>query len=180
VVSKIICSNQNNLRPNEKVDVFSISASNLINTIKENYAAKVIINVRSSVNVAGIASDIRVGAKWVREVIGSCDKLLYLIKSDRCGLGYLHKFVKEFNNLLDPPEVIYILNQQRFNKNGQEIQIEFKRLIQDSKYFIVPDCANLPLLNSALPPRFAFLGASSLQKQIEKMSSQILGEKPYH
>jgi hypothetical protein len=173
--AKIICSNQNNLRPNDKVDVLSIDASNLVSALKKNYLAKIIIDAGSAINVAGIASDRRVGAKWAREVIGSCDKLLYVIKSDRCGLTYLHKFVKEFNNLLDPPEVIYILNQQRFNKNGQEIQIEFKRLIQDSRFFIVPFVENLPVLKSAFHPRFAFLGVSGFQKQIEKMSSYLLG-----
>ena len=173
--AKIICSNQNNLRPNDKVDVLSIDPSDLASALKRNYPAKIIIDAGSAINVAGIASDRRVGAKWAREVIGSCDKLLYVIKSDSCGLAYLHKFIKEFNNLLDPPEVIYILNQQRFNKNGQEIQIEFKRLIQDSRFFIVPFVGNLPALNSALPPRFAFLGVSGFQKQIEKMSSYLLG-----
>jgi len=173
--AKIICSNLNNLRPNDKVDVLSIDASNLASALNKNYPAKIIIDAGSAINVAGIASDRRVGAKWAREVIGSCDKLLYVIKSDSCGLAYLHKFIKEFNNLLDPPEVIYILNQQRFNKNGQEIQIEFKRLIQDSRFFIVPFVGNLPALNSALPPRFAFLGVSGFQKQIEKMSSYLLG-----
>jgi len=173
--AKIICSNQNNLRPNDKVDVLNIDASNLASALNKNYPARIIIDAGSAINVAGIASDRRVGAKWAREVIGSCDKLLYVIKSDSCGLAYLQKFIKEVNNLLDPPEVIYILNQQRFNKNGQEIQIEFKRLIQDSRFFIVPFVGNLPALNSALPPRFAFLGVSGFQKQIEKMSSYLLG-----
>jgi len=173
--AKIICSNLNNLRPNDKVDVLNIDASNLASALNKNYPARIIIDAGSAINVAGIASDRRVGAKWAREVIGSCDKLLYVIKSDSCGLAYLHKFIKEFNNLLDPPEVIYILNQQRFNKNGQEIQIEFKRLIQDSRFFIVPFVGNLPALNSALPPRLAFLAVSGFQKQIEKMSSYLLG-----
>jgi hypothetical protein len=157
---KIICSNQNNFRPNNKVDVLSISPNNLTRTIKDNLAAKIIIDAGSSINIARTASDRRFGAMWISEVIGSCDKLLYVIKSDICGLKYLKSFVKDFKNLLDPPKVICILNQQQFNRNGQEIQIEFKGLIQDSKYFIVPFSTNLPALNSALPPRFAFLGAS--------------------
>lgn len=172
--AKVIYSTHHNLRPQDLKNTLSISPDNLVINLKNNILNKVIIDAGSTVNLFGTISDRRVGAKWIREVIGSCSKLIYLIRSDVCGLRYLESFVRDTKNLLDPPELIYVLNQQRFTKDGQGIQIEFKRVIQDSKFFILPYAAKLPPIESIQPSKIPLLGAAGLQKQIAKMASELL------
>lgn len=54
------------------------------------------------------------------------------------GMTYLSEFVSDFNKVINPPKILYVLNQQRFDRKGEVIQGKFLELIGSQNHVQVP------------------------------------------
>ena len=108
----------------------------------------------------------------MKEVVGTSRQLLYVAKSNDLGIEYLTKFVSDSENLIDPPEIIFILNQQKFDRSGQEMQTKFRTLINGSRYFILPFTNRLTQEVPLKGIKTSYWRANSYQKQIAKIGAQ--------
>jgi hypothetical protein len=152
----------------------SPGVSTLSEGIKSLNSNKIFIDSGSTINLTNTFSDRRVNSRWLKEVVGTCSQLLYVAKSDDLGIEYLAKFVSDLENLIDPPEITFILNQQKFDRSGQELQTRFRNLINGSRYFILPFTNRLTQEIPLKGIKTSYWRANSYQKQIAKIGAQWL------
>jgi hypothetical protein len=170
----IICSTTQNLRPELTSQVLRISPDNLLHILKTNIQTKCIIDSGPTISLTRNSVDRRANARWEREIVASCSKIIYIIKADLNGLKYLERFIGDFVNVINPPQIIYVLNQQRFNKQGQRVQQDFKSMVQGSTSFVLPFSLHLLNSYSIQSTKRPLWHGNSFQKQIAKMSAQLL------
>lgn len=169
----VIAASQHNLRPKGSAKTLVISLDALSENIKALNTKKIIIDSGSTINLTSTFSDRRSNSRWLKEVLGTCSQLFYVAKADDLGIEYLANFVNDLKNLIDSPEITFILNQQKFDRSGQEIQARFRSLIKGSSYFILPFTNRL---NQEVPlksMRSTYWRANSYQKQIAKIGAQL-------
>lgn len=176
----LVCSSHQNLRPLGNAIVKNISPENIIPSLKDNLNNQILIDAGSSVNLTSTLSDRRVGARWLREVVGSSSQLIYVVKSNTQGINYLTEFMKDFSNLINPPSITVILNQQRFDRSSQEIQSSFKKLMGGYSNFVLPFNSRIEVDSSSKQVRSSIWGMNSFQKQLAKIAAQVGKKKLYH
>jgi hypothetical protein len=64
-------------------------------------------------------SDRRSTGQLLNWALNSSSKIIYVIKPDEGGVNYLTSFLNDYQNLISPPPLICILNQQRFNAKAE-------------------------------------------------------------
>ncbi len=170
----VIAANHHNLRPKSSAKTIIISFDALSEGIKSLNSNKIFIDSGSTINLTNTFSDRRVNSRWLKEVVGTCSQLLYVAKSDDLGIEYLAKFVSDLENLIDPPEITFILNQQKFDRSGQELQTRFRNLINGSRYYILPFTNRLTQEIPLKGIKTSYWRANSYQKQIAKIGAQWL------
>jgi hypothetical protein len=170
----VIAASHHNLRPKSSAKTLIITLEALTESIKSLNSTRILIDSGSAINLTSTFSDRRVNSRWLKEVVGTCSQLFYVAKSDDLGIEYLAKFVSDLENLIDPPEITFILNQQRFDRSGQEMQTRFRSLINGSRYFILPFTNRLAQEVSRKNMKTSYWRANSYQKQIAKIGAQLL------
>jgi hypothetical protein len=60
------------------------------------------------------------------------------VKANDNGMIYLSEFVSDFKKVINPPKILYVLNQQRFDRKGEVIQAKFLELIDSQIHVQVP------------------------------------------
>ena len=83
-------------------------------------------------------SDRRFSGQLLNWALNSSAKLIYVLKPDENGIASLSQFQNDYQNLISPPPVIYILNQQRFNAKARLINNQFLSLVVGHQYFQIP------------------------------------------
>lgn len=174
VSGEVIAASHHNLRPKSNTKVLNSSPDTLTEDIKSSQAVKIIVDAGSTLNLTSAFSDRRLNSKWLRYVVGSCSTLFYVVKSDDFGIEYLTTFLTDFDNLINPPKIVFILNQQKFDRPSQEIQSKFRSLLNEPRKFFLPytNCLSqdFSLKSSIISP----WRANSYRKQIAKIGSQVL------
>lgn len=170
----ILTASHHNLRPNSKTRVVFTSPENLGESIKSVMGNRIIIDSGATINLTSTLVDRRLNSRWLKEVIGTANQLFYIIKSDNIGISYLDSFVSDFKNLINPPEITYILNQQKFDRISQENQNRFRSLIAGSRNFILPYANRLTLARPVKRSETSNWRTNSYQKQIAKIGAQLL------
>jgi hypothetical protein len=170
----VIAASHHNLRPKSSAKTLIISLDALSESIKSFNSSKIFIDSGSTINLTNTFSDRRVNSRWLKEVVGTSRQLLYVAKSNDLGIEYLTKFVSDLENLIDPPEITFILNQQKFDRSGQEMQTKFRNLINGSRYFILPFTNRLTQEVPLKGIKTSYWRANSYQKQIAKIGTQLL------
>jgi MinD-like ATPase involved in chromosome partitioning or flagellar assembly len=176
----VVCSSHQNLRPFGNVIVKNISPENIIPILKDNSNDQILVDAGSSINLTSTLSDRRVGARWLREVVESSSQLIYVVKSNTQGINYLTEFIKDFSNLINPPSITVILNQQRFDRSSQEIQSSFKELMSGYSNFVLPFTSRIEVDSSSKQGKSSIWGMNSFQKQLAKIAAQVGKKKLYH
>ena len=176
----VVCSSHQNLRPFGNSIVRNISPENIIPVLKDNSNNQILVDAGSSINLTSTLSDRRVGARWLREVVGSSSQLIYVVKSNTQGINYLTEFMKDFSNLINPPSITVILNQQRFDRSSQEIQSSFKELMGGYSNFVLPFNSRIEVDSSSKQGKSSIWGMNSFQKQLAKIAAQVGKKKLYH
>lgn len=176
----VVCSSHQNLRPFCNTIVKKISPENIIPILKDNSNNQILIDAGSSINLTSTLSDRRAGARWFREVVGSSSQLIYVVKSNTLGIEYLSEFMKDFSNLINPPVMTAILNQQRFDRSSQEIQSRFKKLLDGYSNFVLPYTSRIEVDSSNNQGRSSIWEINSFQKQVAKIAAHVGKKKLYH
>lgn len=169
----LITSNHHNLRPLGLSKVNQIPASELGKTLEEFGKDQLIIDGGSTTSLTKILADRRVNAQWLSQSISCSRYLVYIVKSGDNGMIYLSEFISDFNNLINAPMLICVLNQQRFDRYGQVIQKRFNDLASSYPMFALPyDFGAIRAVNSP-QSKFKFWRNSAFSNQIAKIGNHL-------
>lgn len=169
----LITSSHHNLRPLGLSKVNQISASQLGKMIEECGKDQLIIDGGSTTSLTKTLADRRVSAQWLSQSISCSRYLVYVVKSEENGITYLSEFINDFNNLISTPNLICVLNQQRFDRYGQIIQKRFTDLATSYPIFALPyDIRAIRAMN--LPQsKYYFWRSSAFSNQITKIGNHL-------
>ena len=171
--ASLITSNHHNLRPLGLSKVNQIPASELGKTLEEFGKDQLIIDGGSTTSLTKILADRRVNAQWLSQSISCSRYLVYIVKSGDNGMIYLSEFISDFNNLINAPMLICVLNQQRFDRYGQVIQKRFNDLASSYPMFALPyDFGAIRAVNSP-QSKFKFWRNSAFSNQIAKIGNHM-------
>ena len=171
--ASLITSNHHNLRPLGLSKVNQIPASELGKTLEEFGKDQLIIDGGSTTSLTKILADRRVNAQWLSQSISCSRYLVYIVKSGDNGMIYLSEFISDFNNLINAPMLICVLNQQRFDRYGQVIQKRFNDLASSYPMFALPyDFGAIRAVNSP-QSKFKFWRNSAFSNQIAKIGNHL-------
>ena len=171
--ASLITSNHHNLRPLGLSKVNQIPASELGKTLEEFGKDQLIIDGGSTTSLTKILADRRVNAQWLSQSISCSRYLVYIVKSGDNGMIYLSEFISDFNNLINAPMLICVLNQQRFDRYGQVIQKRFNDLASSYPMFALPyDIGAIRAMNSP-QSKFKFWRNSAFSNQIAKIGNHM-------
>lgn len=169
----LITSNHHNLRPLGLSNVNQIPASELGKTLEEFGKDQLIIDGGSTTSLTKILADRRVNAQWLSQSISCSRYLVYIVKSGDNGMIYLSEFISDFNNLINAPMLICVLNQQRFDRYGQVIQKRFNDLASSYPIFALPyDIGAIRAMNSP-QSKYKFWRNSAFSNQIAKIGNHL-------
>ena len=169
----LITSNHHNLRPLGLSKVNQIPASELGKTLEEFGKDQLIIDGGSTTSLTKILADRRVNAQWLSQSISCSRCLVYIVKSGDNGMIYLSEFISDFNNLINAPMLICVLNQQRFDRYGQVIQKRFSDLASSYPIFALPyDIGAIRAMNSP-QSKYKFWRNSAFSNQIAKIGNHL-------
>ena len=171
--ASLITSNHHNLRPLGLSKVNQIPASELGKTLEEFGKDQLIIDGGSTTSLTKILADRRVNAQWLSQSISCSRYLVYIVKSGDNGMIYLSEFISDFNNLINAPMLICVLNQQRFDRYGQVIQKRFSDLASSYPIFALPyDIGAIRAMNSP-QSKYKFWRNSAFSNQIAKIGNHL-------
>lgn len=171
--ASLITSNHHNLRPLGLSKVNQIPASELGKTLEEFGKDQLIIDGGSTTSLTKILADRRVNAQWLSQSISCSRYLVYVVKSGDNGMIYLSEFISDFNNLINAPMLICVLNQQRFDRYGQVIQKRFSDLASSYPIFALPyDIGAIRAMNSP-QSKYKFWRNSAFSNQIAKIGNHL-------
>ena len=136
--ARVIAPTHHNLRPFTPAQVDVISASQLDKTLSDIGSDPVVIDAGASINLTKILSDRRASALWLSQSLICAKSIIYVAKANDNGMSYLSEFVSDFKKVLNPPKILYVLNQQRFDRKGEVIQSKFLELIGSQVHVQVP------------------------------------------
>ena len=171
--ASLITSNHHNLRPLGLSKVNQIPASELGKTLEEFGKDQLIIDGGSTTSLTKMLADRRVNAQWLSQSINCSRYLVYIVKSGENGMTYLSEFISDFNNLINAPMLICVLNQQRFDRYGQVIQKRFNDLASSYPMFALPyDIGAIRAMNSP-QSKFKFWRNSAFSNQIAKIGNHL-------
>ena len=169
----LITLNHHNLRPLGLSKVNQIPASELGKTLEKFGKDQLIIDGGSTTSLTKILADRRVNAQWLSQSISCSRYLVYIVKSGDNGMIYLSEFISDFNNLINAPMLICVLNQQRFDRYGQVIQKRFNDLASSYPMFALPyDFGAIRAVNSP-QSKFKFWRNSAFSNQIAKIGNHL-------
>jgi hypothetical protein len=97
-----------------------------------------ILDAGSTSALTSSLSDRRTSGQLLNWALNSSAKLLYVLKADENGIYQLSRFMTDYQNLIAPPPVVYILNHQRFDSKARLLNTQFKSLMMDKSYFQIP------------------------------------------
>ena len=150
-----------------------IPASQLGKKIESFSQDQLIIDGGSTTSLTKTLADRRVNAQWLSQSISCSRYLVYIVKSGDNGMIYLSEFINDFNNLINAPMLICVLNQQRFDRYGQVIQKRFSDLASSYPIFALPyDIGAIRAMNSP-QSKYKFWRNSAFSNQIAKIGNHL-------
>ena len=136
--ASILYSPTNSLRP-------QISSNNKLIEASENNLNSLIsppekyfLDAGATTALTATVSDRRLSGQLLNWAVNSSAKLIYVIKPDENGISSLSNFLGDFQNLITPPALICLLNQQRFTAKARLINIQFLTLVSGYPNFQIP------------------------------------------
>ena len=134
--STILHAATNTLRPVINHQCSELQIENF--DINLSATGKFFLDAGSTKALTGSISDRRFAGQILNWALNSSAKLIYVLKPDENGIAGLSTFLNDYQNLIAPPPIIYILNQQRFNAKARLINTQFLSLVSGQIQFQVP------------------------------------------
>ena len=171
--AQVIAAEHHNLRPQSSAKVETIAASELDKKLVALGGGLAIIDSGTSVALTKTISDRRMNALWLSHSLACAGKLVYVLEANDNGISYLAEFVSDFKNILNPPPIFFVLNQQRFDRRGQSIQRKFLEVVGNQPSFQIPqDYRSIRSQEGAAWPN-NFWRSTTFNKQIQKIGNQL-------
>ena len=173
--AQIIAAEHHNLRPQSSAKVEITSASGLDKKLVALGSGFTIIDSGSAVALTKTISDRRMNAVWLSYSLACAGDLIYVLCANDNGISYLAEFISDFKNILNPQPIIFVLNQQRFDRKGQSIQSKFLEVVGNYPSFQIPqDHRSIRSQIDATRPNL-FWRSTTFNKQIQKIGNQLTG-----
>ena len=171
--AQVIAAEHHNLRPQSSAKVETIAASELDKKLVALGGGLAIIDSGRSVALTKTISDRRMNALWLSHSLACAGKLVYVLEANDNGISYLAEFVSDFKNILNPPPIFFVLNQQRFDRRGQSIQRKFLEVVGNQPSFQIPqDYRSIRSQEGAAWPNNLWR-STTFNKQIQKIGNQL-------
>ena len=154
--AQIIAATHHNLRPQTSLKVEKISANELDQKLAKLGDKFTIIDAGATLSLTKTLADRRSSANWLNH-----------------GRTYLSEFFEDFKRLIDPPKIIYVLNQQRFDRQGQLIQKKFVELVGQMNSAQIPFDRRVDRSPGNAHSSKVFWRSSTFTRQIEKIGNQL-------
>lgn len=168
--ARIIAPTHHNLRPLTAAQVDVIGAAQLDKTLSDIGSDPVVIDAGACLNLTKILSDRRASALWLSQSLICAKSIIFVVKANDNGMTYLSEFVSDFKKVINPPKILYVLNQQRFDRKGEVIQAKFLELIGSQIHVQVPYDRRSEQSQTGGLARF--WRNTTFNKQIAKIGSQ--------
>jgi hypothetical protein len=171
--AQIIAATHHNLRPQTSLKVEKISANELDQKLAKLGDKFTIIDAGATLSLTKTLADRRSSANWLNQTLTCSSKMIYVAGANENGLTYLSEFIEDFKRLIDPPKIIYALNQQRFDRQGQLIQKKFVELVGQMSSAQIPFDRRVDRSPGNTHGSKAFWRSSTFTRQIEKIGNQL-------
>jgi hypothetical protein len=171
--AQIIAATHHNLRPQTSLKVEKISANELDQKLAKLGDKFTIIDAGATLSLTKTLADRRSSANWLNQTLTCSSKMIYVAGANENGLTYLSEFIEDFKRLIDPPKIIYALNQQRFDRQGQLIQKKFVELVGQMNSAQIPFDRRVDRSPGNTHGSKAFWRSSTFTRQIEKIGNQL-------
>ena len=168
--ARIIAPTHHNLRPLTTAQVDVIGTAQLDKTLSDIGSDPVVIDAGACLNLTKILSDRRASASWLSQSLICAKSIIYVVKANDNGMIYLSEFVSDFKKVINPPKILYVLNQQRVDRKGEVIQAKFLELIGSQIHVQVPYDRRSEQSQTGGLARF--WRNTTFNKQIAKIGSQ--------
>ena len=169
----IIAASHHNIRPKSDSKVLKINTEQLCEELSKNESQRLLIDAGAATYLTQTLSDRRLNAQWLSQSASSCSTLIYLIRANENGIYYLSEFIKDFSNQINPPKIVYLLNQQRFDRLGQMVQRQFADLVGASPNVQIPYDGRVGRVISNSKTRYSFWYSDSFKAQMEKIGKEL-------
>ena len=171
--AQIIAATHHNLRPQTSLKVEKISANELDQKLAKLGDKFTIIDAGATLSLTKTLADRRSSANWLNQTLTCSSKMIYVARANENGLTYLSEFIEDFKRLIDPPKIIYALNQQRFDRQGQLIQKKFVELVAQMSSAQIPFDRRVDRSPGNAHSSKVFWRSSTFTRQIEKIGNQL-------
>jgi hypothetical protein len=171
--AQIIAASHHNLRPQTSLKVEKISANELDQKLAKLGDKFTIIDAGATLSLTKTLADRRSSANWLNQTLTCSSRMIYVAGANENGLTYLSEFIEDFKRLIDPPKIIYVLNQQRFDRQGQLIQKKFLELVGQMSSAQIPFDRRVDRSPGNTHGSKAFWRSSTFTRQIEKIGNQL-------
>lgn len=172
--AQIVALANQNLRPKTHRKVEEISAHELDKKLAGLKDTITIIDGGSTLSLTKTLADRRSTATWLNQSFTCSTKLIYVTRANENGLTYLSAFIDDFKKLIEPPQIIYVLNQVAFDRQGQVVQKKFLELVGQMKNAQIPFDRKIDRVSGNTHGGKGFLRSSTFLRQIEKIGNQLL------
>jgi hypothetical protein len=171
--AQVIAAEHHNLRPQSRAKVEIICAAELDDKLAILGGRSAIIDAGSTVSLTKTLSDRRVAALWLGHSLAGAGTLVYVLAANDNGISYLAEFVADFNNLLNPPPISSVLNQQKFDRKGQIIQSKFFEVVGGHSNFQIPQDDKFISSHAEACWQHHFWHSTTFNKQIQKIGNHL-------
>ena len=127
-----------NFRPEISSNNKVLVATEKIRESLQSLNGRYFLDAGATLALTATLSDRRSAGQLLNWALNSSATIIYVIKPDENGINNLTNFLNDYQNLISPPPLICILNQQRFNAKARLINSEFQRLTSGQANFQVP------------------------------------------
>jgi hypothetical protein len=171
--AKVIAGIHHNFRPKSSCVVINIAVPDLIESISKISENNLLIDGGSAISLTSTLSDRRLSARWLYESINSSSKMIYIIEANEKGIFYLNSFIEDFANIINPPKIIYILNNAKFDRYGHIIQKKFLELVKNNLNVQIPYDPRVQISGENSSWKWHFWQNTAFRKQIRKIGNHL-------
>ncbi len=97
-----------------------------------------IMDAGSTEALTSTLTDRRISGQLQDLVLSCAKRIIYVIRADTSGINYLAKFVADYQNLISPPAITYLLNQQRFDSAARLVNTQFLSIVSGKDHLQLP------------------------------------------
>ena len=97
-----------------------------------------VMDAGSTKALTSTLTDRRISGQLQDLVLSCAKRIIYVIRADTGGINYLAKFIADYQNLISPPAITYLLNQQRFDTAARLVNTQFLSIVNGKDHLQLP------------------------------------------